>query len=73
MRNKVLEVWVDENKTILRDLTEEETLIYEQDQKEYEEFLLEEARSNQLKEEAIAHAKSLGFTDEMIKIMYPGL
>lgn len=27
----------------------------------------------QAREAAIAHAKSLGFTDEMIAVMYPGL
>jgi len=32
-----------------------------------------EAADKAAREAAIAHAKSLGFTDEMIAVMYPGL
>lgn len=32
-----------------------------------------EAADKAVREAAIAHAKSLGFTDEMIAVMYPGL
>jgi hypothetical protein len=32
-----------------------------------------EAADAAAREAAIAHAKSLGFTDEMIAVMYPGL
>lgn len=32
-----------------------------------------EAADAQARADAIAHAKSLGFTDEMIAVMYPGL
>lgn len=31
------------------------------------------AAQQKAREDAIAHAKSLGFTDEMIAVMYPGL
>lgn len=32
-----------------------------------------EAQAAQARADAIAHAKSLGFTDAMIAVMYPGL
>jgi hypothetical protein len=38
-----------------------------------EEALLKKAEEQTARVEAINHAKSLGFTDEMIRVMYPNL
>ena len=50
-----------------------------QDEVQAEIIRLEQEEQNKIaaqqkaKEDAIAHAKSLGFTDEMISVMYPNL
>jgi len=38
-----------------------------------EEYMLKQEEELKIRISAINHAKSLGFTDEMIKVMYPGL
>lgn len=60
-----------------RDFTPEETAQREADRLAAEQAAVEAAaRAQQVAEArdaAITHAKSLGFTDEMIAVMYPGL
>jgi len=62
---------------IERDFTPEELAQREKDQAEAavaEQEAADKAVADaQARADAIAHAKSLGFTDEMIAVMYPGL
>jgi hypothetical protein len=74
---QILEVWADTGKTVERDRTPEEQAQYEADvaaavaaQQEAEAKAAEAAAATAA---AVAHAKSLGFTDEMIAVMYPNL
>jgi len=69
----VVETWAGSGKTVVRDMTPEEAAQMKADQKAYEEQQAEEARQAETRAAAIAHAKSLGFTDDMIAVMYPGL
>jgi hypothetical protein len=72
-----LEVWADTGERIERDFTPEEAAQRAQDQAAAEAAAQaaadKEAADAAAREAAIAHAKSLGFTDEMIAVMYPGL
>jgi hypothetical protein len=62
---------------IERDFTPEELLQREKDQAAAaaaaQAAADKEAADSAAREAAIAHAKSLGFTDEMIAVMYPAL
>ena len=58
---------------IERAFTPEERKQRKADEKAYKEQQAEEARQAEARAAAIAHAKTLGFTDEMIAVMYPGL
>jgi hypothetical protein len=73
----VLEVWVNTGERIEREFTPEEAAQRAKDQAEAEAAeqaaAAKEAADAAARDAAIAHAKSLGFTDEMIAVMYPGL
>jgi hypothetical protein len=64
-------------KVIERDRTPEEQAQYEADQaaavKAEKDRVKKEAADRTAREAAIEHAKSLGFTDAMIAVMYPNL
>ena len=73
----VYEIWADTGESIIRGMSQEELAQYQLDVAEAEMAAEKEA---QLAAEraaataaAIAHAKSLGFTDDMIAVMYPNL
>ena len=61
-------VWVTEGVTPLTQHEVEAEMIRLQQEEDSKVAAQQKAR-----EDAIAHAKSLGFTDEMIAVMYPGL
>jgi hypothetical protein len=73
----VLEINVPTGKRIERDFTPEEAAQRAKDQAAAEAAEQaaadKEAADAAARDAAIAHAKSLGFTDEMIAVMYPGL
>jgi Na+-transporting methylmalonyl-CoA/oxaloacetate decarboxylase gamma subunit len=69
----VTEAWANTGKIIERDYTPEEAKQRKADEKSERERQAEEERQAQARIAAVAHAKTLGFTDEMIAVMYPGL
>jgi hypothetical protein len=73
----ILEINVPTGERIERDFTAEEAAQRAKDQAEAEAAAQaaadKEAADAIAREAAIAHAKSLGFTEEMIAVMYPGL
>ena len=73
----VLEIDVSTGERIERDFTPEELAQRELDQAAaaaaQAEAEAKAAADAAARSAAIAHAKSLGFTDEMIAVMYPGL
>jgi hypothetical protein len=73
----VLEVNAQTGERIERDFTPEEQAQREADiaaaVAAEEEYAAALAAEMQAKKDAIEHAKSLGFTDEMINVMYPSL
>jgi hypothetical protein len=73
----VLEVNAQTGETVERDYTAEEFAQREKDQAEAaaasQAAAEKEAADKAAREAAIAHAKTLGFTDEMIAVMYPNL
>jgi hypothetical protein len=73
----VLEITVPTGQRIERDFTPEEAAQRAKDQAEAEaaaQAAADKAAADAAaRGAAIAHAKSLGFTDEMIAVMYPGL
>ena len=75
--NDVLEISVQTGQRIQREFTADELAQREKDQAETaaaaQAAADKEAAESAAREAAIAHAKSLGFTDEMIAVMYPGL
>jgi len=75
--NQVLEVTVPTGERVERDFTAEELAQRQKDQAADAAAAQAAADEVAAKEAAqlaaIAHAKSLGFTDEMIAVMYPGL
>lgn len=74
---QILEVWADTGEIVERDRTSEEQEQYEADQaaavKAEKDRVKKEAADKAAREAAIEHAKSLGFTDAMIAVMYPNL
>lgn len=73
----IVEFWADTGRVVERDFTKQE-LFQQKIDFEQEEALLKEQKRvieqvNKTRLEALAHAKSLGFNDDMIKIMYPNL
>ena len=73
----VLEVTYPSGDRVEREFTPEELAQREADRKAFEkaeaERVAQEAAAAQAKTDAVAHAMSLGFTDEMIAVMYPNL
>ena len=73
----VLEIFADTGERIERDFTPEEIAQRAKDQAEAEAAAQaaadKQAADKAARDAAIAHAKSLGFTDEMIAVMYPSL
>lgn len=73
----IIEIWADTGKIVEREMTPEEAARRKADEKAAKEYAkqqqAEEARQAEVRAAAIAHAKTLGFTDEMIAAMYPGL
>ena len=75
--NQVLEIFADTGERIERERNAEEAAQYEADlaaaaQAEAEYAAAQEQLARD-RAAAIEHAKSLGFTDAMIKVMYPAL
>jgi UDP-N-acetylmuramyl pentapeptide synthase len=74
---EILEIWADTGETMQRERTSDEQTQYETDQATAQAAAAEAAtiaeQNAQATVAAIAHAKSLGFTDEMIAVMYPNL
>lgn len=75
--SNLLEINVITGERIERDFTPEEAAQRAKDQAEAEaaaQAAADKAAADKAaRDAAIAHAKSLGFTDEMIAVMYPGL
>jgi hypothetical protein len=73
----VLEIDAATGERVERDFTADELAQREKDQAEAaaaaQAALDKEAADKAARDAAIAHAKSLGFTDEMIAVMYPNL
>lgn len=73
----IIEIFADTGQVIERDFTPEELEQREKDIATAEQTAADAIAAQQAREEArvaaINHAKSLGFTDEMIAVMYPGL
>jgi hypothetical protein len=73
----ITETWANTGQTIERDRTLEEQTQYEADQaaaiKSEKDRVKKEAADKAAREASIEHAKSLGFTDAMIAVMYPNL
>ena len=69
----VIEIWADTGKIVERDLTSDELKQRKADEKTGKEQAKQEAAQAEARAAAVAHAKTLGFTDEMIAVMYPGL
>ena len=73
----VLEINVPTGERIERDFTPEELAQREKDQAAAaaaeQEAASKAAAEQAARQAAIDHAKSLGFTDEMIAVMYPAL
>jgi len=74
---EILEIWADTGETMQRERTSDEQTQYETDQATAQAAAAEAAtiaeQNAQATVAAITHAKSLGFTDEMIAVMYPNL
>ena len=74
---QILEVFADTGEVVERDRTPTEQAQYEADQKAAAESeaaaTVQAAAAQAATLAAIAHAKSLGFTDDMIAVMYPNL
>lgn len=68
-----IEIWVDTGKVVERDFTTEELAQRKADEKAAKEQAKQEAAQAEIRAAAVKHAKTLGFTDEMIAVMYPGL
>ena len=73
MMSAIVEVWADTGRVVERDFTPEEAVQRKADEKDAKEQAKQEAAQAEARAAAIQHAKSLGFTDEMIAVMYPGL
>jgi hypothetical protein len=73
----VVEIWADSGVVVERDFTADELAQRAIDEAAAESTRVEaellEAQRVAVRDAAVAHAKSLGFTDEMIAVMYPGL
>jgi hypothetical protein len=70
---KVVEVWADTGEIVERDFTAEEKAQRAEDAKAEELHQKNRDAEAKVCADAIAHAKTLGFTNEMIAVMYPNL
>jgi len=74
---QILEIFANKNEIVKRDRTKDEQTQFIADQQAAEQAATEATAAIKANEEAttaaIAHAKSLGFTDQMISVMYPNL
>ena len=74
---KITETWAETSETIQRERTPAELAQFEVDRIDNETRIAAAAAAESERiantEAAIAHAKSLGFTDQMISVMYPNL
>jgi len=74
---QITEVWADTGVVIERDRTPQEQAQYEADVAAAAaaeiEYQASQVRLAAARAAAIEHAKGLGFTDEMIAVMYPNL
>ena len=70
---KVLEVFANTGEVVERDRTKAEETQSKADQAEATQAASEAQATATATAAAIAHAKSLGFTDEMVAVMYPSL
>jgi hypothetical protein len=75
--SQVIEVWANTGEVVERDRNEAEQIQYETDQAATAEAQAAAQAAAEaaaiVAAAAIAQAKSLGFTDEMIAVMYPNL
>lgn len=71
--NDVIEVWADTGRVVAREFTPEELAQHKADEKAAKEQAKQETARAEVRAAAVAHAKTLGFTAEMIAAMYPGL
>lgn len=75
--SEVVEIWADTQESTVRPMTAEELAQRAKDLSEAEQAAAaaQQAAAAQAAagQAALAHAKSLGFTDEMIAVMYPNL
>ena len=73
----ITETWAETSETIQRERTPEELAQFEVDRIDNETRTAAAAAAEVERVEAtaaaISHARSLGFTDQMISVMYPGL
>jgi len=69
----VVEVWADTGKIVEREFTAEEQAQRAEDAKTYKQREKEQAAEAKVRADAIANAKTLGFTDAMLAVMYPNL
>lgn len=73
----IIEVDATTGESVERERTEAEILQYERDlaalEKAQADLIAKQEADRVAREAAIEHAKSLGFTDEMIAVMYPNL
>ena len=73
----VTEIFADSGQVIERNFTPEELAQRAADTAAAEQAAAEAAKQakadQKARDAAIAHAKSLGFTDDMIRVMYPAL
>ena len=73
----VIEIWADTQESLIRPMTDQELAQRQKDEAAAEDAAQaaaqQAAQTAAATQAAIAHAKSLGFTDEMIAVMYPNL
>jgi hypothetical protein len=69
----VLEIWANTGKVVERDFTPEENAQRAEDAKAEKQRDKDRVIEQKFRADAIAHAKTLGFTDAMIAVMYPNL
>lgn len=74
---EVIEIWADTQQSVIRPMTAEELAQRAQDEADASAAAQAAAEAAAAQAAAaaaaIAHAKSLGFTDEMVAAMYPNL
>ena len=75
--DQVTEIWADTGEVIQRDPTPDELAAWDADRELQAQAAAaaaaQAAADAATAQAAIAHAKSLGFTDDMIQVMYPAL